>query len=277
MIRRVCLLFLFSTLTLFCPFIWEELTGEFRLAKLPFALPHNTAWEVNAAADEAILQGTFTFLARGAQSFVFESEDKKWVLKLFRYDRWVHPWRKFIRNHWLKKQGRLPFDQKIDRLFCSTKLAFEKAADLTGLVYIHLNKKENLPTILLKDRLGRVRPFNLSSAYFAIQRRASPLPEVFLEAIENNDEKKFKALTRSFVHLLQARVSKGIRNTDTKVHVNFGFWNETAIEWDFGNYCLDPEMKSEEEIHRFLLKPERYMMGKWVETFREEVSQCDLF
>jgi hypothetical protein len=163
-------------------------------------------------------------------------------------------------------------------LFRSAKLAFEEAADLTGLVYIHLNCTENnLPVVFLKDRLGRMHRLDLSNTYFAIQRRARPLPQVFLEAIEEGNLEKFNNLTRSYVSLLKKRTSRGIRNTDTKVHLNFGFWKENAVEWDFGNYCLDLEMNSEEakirEINRFLLKPARPMDAFWAEEFRKEALQ----
>ncbi len=277
MIKRSFFTLVFSALVLYCPYIWKKATGEFRLGKLAFDMPYNPAWATSERLDETFFKGTFTYLAHGAQSFVFESEDGLWTLKLFRYDRWIHPWRKFIRNEGLKKRKRLPYDQKINRLFCSAKLAFEKAPDLTGLVYIHLNRtQEKLPTVTLKDSLGRVYRINLTGVSFAIQHRAHSLPQVFLKAIEEGDKEKFKRLTRSFVDLLQKRALRGIRNTDTKVYPNFGFWKENAIEWDFGNYWIDPEMELEEErtreIRRFLFKPERYMarFPQWAEEYRRE-------
>ena len=280
MIRRFFFALFFSALFLSTPAIWKKATGEFRFGKLAFDIPYNSAWEANAKVDENYFKGTFTYLAHGGQSFVFESEDGEWTLKLFRYDRWIHPWRKFIRNEWIGMKERLPYDQKIDRLFRSAKLAFEKAADLTGLVYIHLNRtEEKLPSVLLKDSLGRRHCLDLSNISFAVQRRARPLPEVFFDAIRENDKGKFKRLTRSFANLLKTRASRGIRNADTKVFPNFGFWGEDAIEWDFGNYWIDPEMKSEEErkreVGRFLLKPQRYMseFSEWAEEYRKEALQ----
>jgi len=277
MIKRAFFSFLFSALVLGAPYVWRDITGEFRFGKLAFDLPYNPNWDSTAIADDNFFQGTFTFLAQGGQSFVFQSEDGQWVLKLFRYDRWIHPWRKFVRNKWLGKQERLPYDQKIDRLFCSTKLAYEQAADLTGLAYIHLNTDDRLPIVSLKDRLGRVYPIDLSKTYFAIQRKADPLPQVFLETMQKGDEERFNLLTHSFVDLLKKRTARGIRNTDTKVHLNFGFWGTQCVEWDFGNYCIDPELRSEEgknqEIHRFLLKPMRHMNAFWAEQFQKEALQ----
>jgi hypothetical protein len=280
MIKRVLLTIIFAASALSTPFFWKKATGEFRIGKLVFDRPYDPSLAVAAVLDERFFKGTFTYLAHGAQSFVFESEGRDWTLKLFRYDRWIHPWRKFIRNEILKKKERLPYDQKINRLFSSAKLAFENAADLTGLVYLHLNpSEEKLPTVLLIDSLGREHKLDLSGVYFAIQHRARPLAQVFVEAIQEEDLEKFKRLTRSFVDLLSARASRGIRNTDTKVHRNFGFWKERAMEWDFGNYRIDPAMMTEEEkareINRFLLKPKRYMIDfpQWAEEYEREAMR----
>jgi hypothetical protein len=277
MIKRTFFALVFSAVSLYSPYVWKKGTGEFRLGKLAFDMPCNPAWDSPVLAEPEFFQGAFTYLAHGAQSFVFASEDGRWTLKLFRHDRWMHPWRQFIRNEWLKKSKRLPYDQKIDRLFCSAKLAFEKAPDLTGLVYIHLHPtQEKLPSVILQDSLRRTYRLDLSNVSFAIQHRARPLPEVFLEAIQEGDREKFKRLTHSFVNLLKVRALRGIRNTDTKVYPNFGFWKEHAIEWDFGNYWIDPDMEAEEErnleINRFLLKPERYMtkFPQWIEEYRRE-------
>lgn len=256
------------------------MTADFRLGKLAFDLPYNQAWNTTSLPEEKFFQGTFSYLAHGAQSFVFKSEDGEWTLKIFRYDRWIHPWRKFFRNEVFKRKKRLAYNQKIDRLFCAAKLAFEEASDLTGLSYVHLNcTKATLPTVVLKDQIGRTHHLDLNHTYFVIQHRAKPLLDGFLEAIETNDREKFKRLCRSFKNLLHTRTCRGICNSDTKVHLNFGFWGERAIEWDFGNYWIDRNMKTEEdrefEKSRFIFKPALFLSKypEWAALYRKEIEE----
>lgn len=267
----------FSIFILYSPYIWQRATGEFRLGKLAFDLPYNAVWKTDSAQFNKPI-GKFSYLAHGAQSFVFQSEDRQWTLKLFRHDRWIHPWRKMIRNEILQKKKRLAFDQKIDRLFCSTRLAFEQVPDLTGLVYVHLNRTEHLPSVILIDSVGREQSLDLNRTYFVIQRRADPIKQVLLEAVQAGDQEYFKRLSRSFVQLLNRRTAKGIRNSDTKVAKNFGIWKDQVIEWDFGNYWIDPEMTTEvarlSEINRFIFQPERWLKNfpEWVEIYRRETE-----
>ena len=43
MIKKFFFVLTFSAATLSCPFIWEEITGEFRFGKLACQLPYNPA------------------------------------------------------------------------------------------------------------------------------------------------------------------------------------------------------------------------------------------
>ena len=110
-------------------------------------------------------------------------------------------------------------------------------------------------------------------------RSAKPLLDGFLEAIETNDREKFKRLCRSFKNLLHTRTCRGICNSDTKVHLNFGFWGERAIEWDFGNYWIDRNMKTEEdrefEKSRFIFKPALFLSKypEWAALYRKEIEE----
>jgi hypothetical protein len=246
------LLFAAVVSLLFCiPALSVRATHGFRLGKMALDLYSNPAWDVAPPSLETLstvqqmLNRPLRYLSHGAQSFVFETEDRQFIVKLFRYDQRVHPWREWLRSHLLGKPKRLRHDEKIHRLFVAAKIAYEKAPDLTGLYYVHLNQThELLPTAHLIDRLGRSYHLDMNRYRFAIQHHARPFQEVVQEAIATKDVPKCERLLASFASLLNERGRRQIRNSDTKVAPNFGFWGETAIEWDFGNYWIDPQMQS---------------------------------
>lgn len=248
---RILFFFAFVSLLFCIPALSVRATHGFRLGKMALDLYSNPAWDVAPPNEETLatvqqmLSRPLRYLNHGAQSYVFETEDKQFIIKLFRYDQRVHPWREWFRTHLFGKPKRLRHDAKIHRLFTACKIAYEQAPDLTGLYYVHLNQtRELLPTARLIDRLGRSYDLDMNRYRFAIQHRARPFREVVQEAIDSGDSSKCERLLASFASLLNERGLRQIRNSDTKVAPNFGFWGEQAIEWDFGNYWIDPQMQS---------------------------------
>lgn len=249
-VTRTIVMLIFSTIILSVPFLFRWVGGGFRLGKTACDLPLNPEWSVGEisleleAQIQAIFARPFSYLSHGGQSFVFESENKEFILKLFRASTKPHPWRNRLRRLIYDGKKRLDPEEKIKRLFSACKLAYEQASDLTGLVYIHLNSTDKmLPVIVLRDSLRRVHTIDLNRCYFALQRKGKPIRDVFSETVKNNDKKRFLQLTQSFVSLLKERTQRKLCNSDTKVGPNFGFLDDCAIEWDFGNYYIDEQLE----------------------------------
>src|SRR3569832_1407459 len=78
----------------------KKQTGSFTIARITSDLKFHPEWEVNNTqekeAQKALAQ-PYRFLGKGAQSFVFASEDGQWVIK-------------FFRHHHLKKNSKLSKD-----------------------------------------------------------------------------------------------------------------------------------------------------------------------
>jgi hypothetical protein len=210
-------------------------------------LPHQPALAV--ADDQYLIPNKFHYLAQGAKTFAFVSEDGSVVLKLFKKAHWFHPWRLAFRKHIMGKPDkdllRLGYAHQLE----AAKLAFDKAADLTGLVYIHLNPTRCLiNNTELVALTGHKMIIDLNRYGFAIQKRADSIESVLSKASKGNDLSKLKRLSLSFESLIRARSSRGIKNQDIKVVENFGFIGDQAIEIDFGHYVVDesPEMPSQE-------------------------------
>lgn len=62
-------------------------TGGFSVATIQFDLPYNPDWETVHPTEnlDKIVQQKFTYLAKGARSFAFISEDGNTILKFFKY------------------------------------------------------------------------------------------------------------------------------------------------------------------------------------------------
>lgn len=280
--KKIVLLIALTGFLLATPALFVRATRGFRIGKMAFDLYFNPAWETapptahQLELARQITGAPLRYLSHGAQSFVFASEDGKYIVKLFRYDQRVHPWREYLRDKVLKKRKRLRHDEKIHRLFCACKIAYEQASDLTGLVYVHLNQTEGLlPEATLKDYLGRTFHLDLNRYRFVIQHRARPIREVLKEAIAAGDQKRVEKLLGSFAHLLGERTRRMIANTDTKVASNFGYLDDQAIEWDFGNYVQTPIDRAE-EIEKFVPQIRRFLTRtapEFLPIFNEQVEQ----
>ncbi len=180
------------------------------------------------------LSQTFTYLDRGAQSFVFASEDRELVLKLFFFD------------------GAL---EKAESLVQSCKAA-ALAAEETGLVYLHFGPSDkSLPSLKLCGPAWHWTELKGANYCFALQRRAIPLKESLGSAYFAGNREVFLQRIDAFFALLQKRISMGIRNSDRSLFSNFGFIEGGgAIEIDFGHYFFDPEWTEEagkREVDRY--------------------------
>ena len=158
--RRWIFFIFFSSLCLALPVCVKRLTHGFRIDKIKFELPFHAEWEISPLSpkslDEllAIFSQPFYYLDRGAQSYVFQSEDERYVIKFFRMDRPRNPVRQWVREK-IKKRSSSPRNfEKVDKLFSACKLAYTMAQEETELLYLHLNRTESLlPSLKLRSSL----------------------------------------------------------------------------------------------------------------------------
>lgn len=205
-----------------------------------------------------ILNQPFFYFSKGNQSTVFQSQDGKYVLKLFRYRRSIFPTMHMLKN-WYKHNPKQNFQTKIHKTFNAAHLAYNEGREFTQVLYCHLNLTEGkLPIITLK--VGkRTYQLALDRYRFALQKKADPFKTTLLSARKNPEE--MHRLIQSFVSLLIKRSDKNIRNSDPNLGPNFGFLNGEAVEIDFGNYQkISPNLqKQQEEISHFLISLEQWI------------------
>jgi len=259
--KKIVFFLLFNSLCLCAPVCMKRLTHGFRVEKMKLELPQNPEWEVPSLSSEDqqqlihILNQSFRYLDRGAQCYVFESEDGLYVIKLFRFDQPQNPIRTFFRTQIKKRSINSDPLEKIAHLFSACKLAYTLAKKETEIFYLHLNLTKNLlPIISLRGPLGRSFSLPLDSYRFALQKKAEPLKKVLFSSIDSGH---IKSCIDSLFSLLLQRSGKGISNSDGNLFRNFGFIGHQAVEIDFGNYGYSSDLllpdRQKEEISRFVL------------------------
>lgn len=246
--KPLVLLVLLS-LFLSLPFGAAKLTEGFRVSKMRLNWPANPKWETTLPASlNEILEQPYSFLGKGVQSFAFLSRDGRYVVKLLRFDR--------------KKDK-----SKYLPLFNACKTAYERLKEETGLIYVHLNPTNlNFPIFRCKDAIGRPFEINLNPIRFIVQKKVNDFEEVLLQ--ERHNPEAMKKRLDQFFDLIQTRASMGIWNKDPSLSRNFGFLDDRAIEFDFGNYRVDPKLDPSREMQRYYKKMRHWLSKnapEWVD------------
>ncbi len=220
------------------PFLWKEWTHGFRVAKLDSSFRADSGEDGRLDPGVVpILSERFKYLAKGAQSFVFESEEGEFVVKFLRTGK----------------------EKKMERLFLACRLAFEDLREETGVIYLHLNWTEGrLPVFRGKDRLGRSFQIPLDQYRFVVQKKGKSFEGALLEA--KGDPEAMGRRFEQFLDLLENRTAKGIWNKDPSLKRNFGFLEDRAVELDFGSYRRVENLDRKNEIERYCRKMRRWLL-----------------
>lgn len=253
-----------------CLYVPQFNKRDFKIPPIHTDLQRNPNWDVPPPNSEIlqILAQPFFYLSQGGQSTVFESQDGKYVLKLFRYRPTLFPIIHKFKNliHRKKQQD---FKSKMEKTFNAAHLAYAEASDFTQVVYCHLNlSKDLLPKIQLNA--DRIYHIDLDQYRFVLQKKVDSFKEALLSAQSNPDQ--MRQLIDSLISLLVKRSALNIRNTDPNLEPNFGFLNGNAVELDFGNYVKivpNPETRKR-EIENYLNR-----FAHWLE--KNDPGSLDIF
>lgn len=239
-------------------------TGGFAVEKISSSLTPRQEWETlplspqEKATISSLLQQKFTYLGKGAQAYVFESEDKKHVLKFFRHSHMRPPfWIDYLPSSEIyKKRKRARAEGKLHKDFLSYKLAFEELREETGLLFIHLNKTQNLlnQKITFYDKIGIIHQVDADSMEFVLQKKASLIYPTIEEWMKQGEYTQAKAALSSLLSLLKARCEKGIWDKDPDLNTNFGLVGARAIQIDIGRFRRDDAQKNPTVYKRDILR-----------------------
>jgi len=235
--------FLLPPLTQFC----EEKTAGFKISAISFSIPENANWRsfpLSKKEKEEIfsaLQKPFYFLSSGNQSFVFESEDGRYVLKFFRKKLylpsfWVQSLPEPFNHRYAKKIAKR--EDKLRRDFNSYALAVKALREETGVLYVHLQNTKDpfADSTIIVDRLNIAHSLELSSFAFILQKKAELVFPHIERLYQEGDKERVKAALSSLVQLLASINRKQLIDSPPDFDKNFGFLGERAVEIDVGKF-----------------------------------------
>lgn len=277
-VKTLLIATLFFAVERFC----HKQTQGFRLHKFHSDLTYNPAWDIPPLSLEAssqvetILSQPFYFLASGGESYAFISQDRQFVLKVFKHhhmrtNSWVD---KLPLPHWMTPLQKKYKESRINRqttLFTSCLLAYNRLKEQTGLIYLHLNKTSHLnKTLSLFDPIGILHRIDLDKIEFALQKAATPAYPTLAHLVEIQELEKAKVRLKSLLDLTIARCKAGVADHDARKR-NFGFVGENAIELDLGSFSINEALKTTQNTHRIFLY-ETIKLRSWIKKYHPELT-----
>lgn len=238
----IAALYLIATIGIarFC----HHATQGFRLSKVRSnLLDHEKIYEAKSSDREfatKLFHQKFHYLGRGLQSFVFESEDGNYVLKLFnnRYQRKIYFFSTLSHLPFIGNLATLRsqyYQAKLIKTFQSYEIAFSEMKDKTGLLYAQLGATSNLPgKVTLVDRLNICHEINPNQIGFLVQKKATLVYPALKEYLTHQNIEGAKHALSSLVDLFFWKWRNAIDDNDPLIRTNYGFVGEEAIQIDVG-------------------------------------------
>jgi hypothetical protein len=233
--KRLWLLLILTVLGLWGSYqLFQNKSLGFGAARITSDFSYHPEWAIEEPQDltplKTILNQKFKFLAVGSQSYAFESEDGKTVVKFF------------IMKHKIPRLSDLWHPEKVDyrrqnlfSIFKAHKLAYSEIKADTGLLYIHLNKTDHLKTELhVADRFGRSHHIDLDKTEFIVQEKAELIFTHLKKLLEKGDKTQVQKCIQATLALVKRRMDKGISDHDKAVKHNYGFIGDRAVHLDIG-------------------------------------------
>ncbi len=252
-------------------FVYRELT-DFSLANITMELPNHPEWTTPPPTAEdrdqlsSIIDQPFTYLGKGNQTYVFESQDHKYVLKFFKFGH-LKP-SLFFDNAPLKSK-------KIARIFSSHQLAYERNKDNAALLFVHLNKTNSLHLVAhVRDKWGFRHDIDLDSVVFVVQEKAIPARVLISHLLDRGDVASATKRFQSLIGLFLSEYSRGIYDQDHNLMHNTGFIGDKPVRFDVGKMAKDEEMKTPEGSQKDLAAVMRridHWLGKYYPQYAEEI------
>jgi hypothetical protein len=202
----------------------------------------STSEKVDPLTQEALrpLNQPFFFLGEGKQSRVYESSDKKFVIKFF------------------KKPSKKKSFSQLQESIQGAALARLVLPEETAMVAFSVrNQNIAMPTVTLLNHKGKVVKVSLKETPFILQRRALPFKETLLTLVSEKKTTQAAAYLQSLFTLLSQCRKKGVVDRDGSLirNGNVGFVDGRAVLLDTGKLCRmkDAKRQTLHDLNR--LKP----------------------
>lgn len=277
MLKKTCY-FIFALCAIFgIARVYYWLTDDFRIANITydFADPLSSLAPPPNVEEEALLTQIFAqpfkYLGKGSQSYAFESEDGKYVLKFFKFKHlkpnfWVDslpqisPFKEFKEATALRKK------RKLNSLFKGYELAYSQNREGARITYLHLNITNYLhinATVI--DKMGLSRKIPLDTVIFLLQEKGETLRYTLTHLLSEHKIDEAKQALSSILEMYISEYEKGLYDHDHGVMQNSGFISGRPFHLDVGKFNSDERMKNPENYKADLAQV-IWKMDTWIKT-----------
>lgn len=240
-------------------------TAGFTLGNIHSDLSHHVQWDTREPTEEETLKfresiaQDYYYLGKGCQSYVFLSQDGKYVIKFFKFQRvrpqnWIDfftfiPSVKEYQNNKIKEK-----ENKLNNLFLSCKLAFDDLKNETGVIYVHLNKTDHLHhSLRIYDKLGLSHQLDLDRLEFVIQHRASMLADTIDDLMSAGQIDQSKLLIDKLLIMVLSEYYSGYADNDHALMQNTGVLNGNPIHIDVGQLIYNNTVRDPAVYHQEIM------------------------
>lgn len=229
---------------------WQLITDGFRIDKVKANLKNNIENDEDFWKISKILDQKFNYLSKGCQTYVFESEDNNYVIKFVRFHRYSTPfWLDVFDFFESYKNKRQNYKEKLlNASLNSYKVAYKYLENETAIVYVHLNRTNNINKKLeIRDRLNNKYNIDLDNAAFLVQKKVRTFRDILNKNLKNESE--LRQLTLSFLQTTKSIYLKGFNNDDYNCIKNSGVIDNKVIHSDVGSF-LEKNLKDKETFEK---------------------------
>lgn len=272
--------------------LYYYLTGGFTENNIISDFAYNPEWDVRPLEHNEVLllekamDQPYYYLGKGCQAYVFVSQDRQFVIKFFKYQRYrLQKWLEFfpplpsiVKYREEKKQKKW---NKLDGFVKSWKIAFEHLKNETGLIFVHLNKTNDLhKEITIFDKIGQLHSIDLDKMEFCIQRRADMLCDRLMQFKEKGDLKGAQELIVRLLNMIVSEYHRGLADNDHALMQNTGVLSDgTPVHIDVGQFVINDQVQNS-SVYNQELFTKTYKFKIWLRenypelaTFLEESLQ----
>jgi hypothetical protein len=284
MIRRLFFLALFVLSLYGLGRLYFRLTAGFTITNITSDFSFQPQWETRPllAEEQAefakAIDQPYSYLGKGCQAYVFASQDGQYVIKFFKYQRYrLQSWLAYFpplpaivkyRQEKLEKKWK-----KLDGFVQSWKIAFDNLKEETGLLFVHLNKTQNiLQQLTIYDKMGQKHLVDLDKMEFCIQRRATLLCDTLLDFKANEDLRGGSQLIHRLINLILSEYSRGLADNDHALMQNTGVAQGNPVHIDVGQFVFNEAVKQPFIFHQELFT-KTYKFKLWLRENYPELGE----
>ena len=258
-------------------------TDGFTIGNISSNFSYNSSLETeNLATSEKseldlALSQSYHYLAKGCQSYVFESSDGKYVIKFFKYQRFrtppwlfllpnIEPFKSFVDQKIFKRQ------EKLNTFLNSWKVANDFLKKESALVYVHLNKTNFLhKNLQLFDKLGLKHSLDLDQFEFCVQKKATILEDYIVNLRDQKLHSQANLLIDKLLSLILSEYARGLADFDHALMQNTGVINEEPVHIDVGRFQVYDGVL-QEDIMKQELFSKTFRLHKWLQSNYPELG-----